>query len=89
MKYSIRFLRQGSVDIEVDEQLTKEQLIEVATQKLESMSDNEIIEAMSDFVNPEINGYFDSAPLVDAIEDSDNDFDIVYSSFAWKAYAGV
>lgn len=89
IKVNIRFLRQGLIKAEVDPSLlTKENLkaLEVACSEImEKLTDDELILAMADFENPSANGYFDEAPYVAAVEDSETT-ELIATSIEWDGF---
>lgn len=89
--YSIRFLKAGQFNIEMDSNLSKKEILELAQQRLYIMADIEIIKAMHDINVPRGSScsVFDADNLVvEAIEDSSNDYDLIYQTNLWKAYSG-
>lgn len=87
-KVRIRFLKSGSVEVERPkglDSMTQQERLEWATQALEGMSDEEIIDAMADYPDPAENGYFDSAPTASAVETVVGE--ILVQTKEWSLYA--
>lgn len=66
MNVNIRFLKAGLVTAEAPsrwDKMSAEERLSWATDMLNKRSDQEIIDAMADFENPGINGYFDADAL--------------------------
>ena len=86
---NIRFLRQGLIKASVPEnfeQMTKKEKLNWANEVIESHTDDEIIQAMSDFENPEKSGFFDSAPLATAIEKTVTEPFSIVSTQTWDKF---
>lgn len=87
---NIRFLKQGLVALTVPIAASVEDIIELGNAQLATMSDQDLVMAMSDCTpsgeNPSI---FDSDSFqVDAIELPDLDYEYSYMSPTWRAYVG-
>jgi len=85
---SIRFLKQGQVNIEIPNDIDSNHFKTIAKEHLDSMSDNDLICAMSDITfegsNP---SRFDADNFqVEAIKDLDNECVCIESSALWKVY---
>jgi hypothetical protein len=73
IKVNIRFLRQGSIEVDAPDNIKKmtAQEIKIWAEKIiEEQSDEELLRALADFRYPKIDGYFDSPPQCSAVEDS-------------------
>ena len=83
---SIRFLKQGLIHIEVPTNTSIEDITELAKSQLDSMSDQDLVMAMSDCTPSGTNpSRFDSDSFqVEAIEDEE--FNLLYATPLWKAY---
>ena len=83
---SIRFLKQGLIHIEVPTNTSIEDITELAKSQLDSMSDQDLVMAMSDYTPSGINpSRFDSDSFqVEAIEDEE--YNLLYATPLWKAY---
>lgn len=90
---AIRFLRPGFVPVykkpEGFHEMTEEQKIAWASEILEKMTDQEIIEAMADFENPQTNGYFDEIDVeaIQAPSQFDSPHENIYASVLWKTFS--
>lgn len=76
MKMHIRFLKQGLVEAEAPPgfaQMNPEQKLDWAQDKLAEQSDDQLHMAMADYLDPKVNGYFDEAPDVCSIQDTDGE----------------
>lgn len=86
---AIRFLRQGLIPVYIKpkgfEEMSDAEKKEWANYILNSKDDKQLFEAMSDFENTDENGYFDSAPCVEAIERENGN--LIVSTTAWDAFA--
>ena len=83
---SIRFLKQGLIHIEVPTNTSVEDITELAKSQLDSMSDQDLVMAMSDYTPSGTNpSRFDSDSFqVEAIEDEE--YNLLYATPLWKAY---
>ena len=89
MKLHVRFLKQGLVEAETPpsfEQMSPEQKLDWAQTMLEKQSDEQLIKAMADFKQPEVNGYFDDAPPACAIQTEDGEE--IAMRQEWQAFWG-
>ncbi len=83
----IRFLQSGFIKLQVPKKFNIEQIQTFAMDTMEKMSDDEIIKATWDYSSPVQGHVYDEAPLIEAIEDVENDFELLYSTPLWEAYA--
>jgi hypothetical protein len=83
---SIRFLKQGIVHIEVPTEVSIEETLELAKAKLDSMSNQDLVRAMSDYTPSGSNpSRFDADSFqVEAVEDEE--YNLLYATPLWKAY---
>ena len=85
---TIRFLKQGLVTIDMPDNLSIDEQIEFAKNHLDTMSDQDLVMAMSDCTpsgnNP---SRFDSDSFqVEALEDPDNNYELLYYTNLWEVY---
>lgn len=87
-KYAIRFLKQGLVEIECSNDLSRDEIIEFGKSIIDSMSDQDLIMAMSDCVPSGANPTrFDADSFqVEAIEDIDNNYELLHATDLWNKY---
>ena len=86
---NIRFLKAGSATIKVADGLTKVMLVKLAQDALDEMSDSQIIESLQDFTYDDMPArtLFDADNLqIDAIEDPEDDYNLLYQTKAWEGY---
>jgi len=89
-KLHIRFLRQGLITLTEEQlpvgfvEMSKEKQNELAFNHLFNLKDYELLNAMADFEYPVKNGYFDSTPDVEALQNEE--FETLYSTVAWNAF---
>jgi hypothetical protein len=83
---SIRFIKQGLVHIEVPAESSIEETLKLAKSKLDSISDRELVIAMSDCTTSDLSqSVFDADSFqVEAIEDEE--YDLLYTTALWEAY---
>jgi hypothetical protein len=83
---SIRFLKQGLIHIEVPIESSTEEVLELAKSQLDSMSDRELVIAMSDYTPSNLSqSVFDADNFqVEAIEDEE--YNLLYATTLWKDY---
>lgn len=85
---SIRFLKQGTINLEVPSNLTINEMVQYAKEHMDKMSDQDLVMAMSDCIpsgnNP---SRFDSDSFeVEAIEDVNNSYRLLYTTRLWEFY---
>jgi len=76
MKLNIRFLKQGLVEAEAPpnfDNMSPEEKLDWAQTVLAEQSDDQLHTAMADYLDPKVNGYFDEAPDVCSIQDTDGE----------------
>ena len=88
MKVNVRFLKQGLVKMNIPDNISIEETKELCKEQLNSMSDQDLLISMSDCVpsgnNP---SRFDDASFnVDAIEEDNEDYTLLYSNELWNQY---
>lgn len=83
---SVRFLKQGHINLNVSSNLSIEEVRQLAKEKLDSMSDQDLVMAMSDCApsGPNPSRFDLDNFTVEAIEDSD--YSLLYSSNLWEEY---
>lgn len=88
---NIRFLKQGLIELSVPTDASIEDIIELGKAKLDTMSDRDLVMAMSDYTPSDLNpSIFDSASFqVEAIELPDSEYEYAYMTDLWKEYAGI
>ena len=88
----IRFLKQGLVKAEVPDNfdsMTPKEKLNWAWERLSCLSDEDLIEALSDYQKPRCSQFFDDSPSAAAIEDATEEnqgADIVHTN-DWHAFA--
>ena len=93
MQYNIRLLKAGLISFDSDVHLTKDNALEVAQNYLDGLSDEDVMESLSDFApkSAKIMGTrFDSDSLeIHCVEDCDSKMDYIdiYSTPLWSEYA--
>jgi hypothetical protein len=65
-------------------EMSKEKQNEWAFNHLFNLKDDELLNAMADFEYPSKDGYFDSTPDVEALQNEE--FETLYSTVAWDAF---
>ena len=90
MKVNIRFLKAGLVTFEVPDGTSLQDIKELGKEKLDSMSDQELVLSMSDCIPCGINpSRFDTDSFqVEAIELPNTELEYDYYTDLWKAYVG-
>jgi hypothetical protein len=83
---SIRFLKQGLVHIEVPTESSIEETLELAKSKLDSMSDQDLVIAMSDCTpsGPNPSRFDADSFQIEAVEDEE--YNLLYATTLWKDY---
>jgi len=85
---TVRFLKQGLVNIEMPSNLSVEEEVRFAKDYLDTLSDQDLVLAMSDCVpsGPNPTRFDADSFQVEALEDTSNDYKVVYSTDLWKEY---
>lgn len=82
-KISIRFLKPGRLTVEIPD---GEDIKKFCENHISKLSDQELIDAMADYYQDSVNNSIFEEPLIEAIEDPENRYSLLYSTKAWKEY---
>ena len=85
---AIRFLKQGMVNIEIPNDVDETHFVQICKEHLDKLSDQDLLIAMSDVVPSGANPTrFDADSFqVEAIEDIDNDYEVISQTKLWEVY---
>ena len=87
-QYNVRFLKAGLSEFEVPDGTPMEDVIKLAKEHLDQLSDQDLCMAMSDCVPSGANPTrFDADSFqVEAIEDPTSDYEYMYTTNLWEVY---
>jgi hypothetical protein len=86
--YAIRFLKQGLIEIEVPDSYFTDDIIAKGKETLDEMSDQDLVMAMRDCIpSGKYPSMFDKGSFqVEAVEDADEEYELIYSTNLWQEY---
>ncbi len=82
-KVNIRYIKSGSIYMNVPDELTGDKLAEYCTDKMEYESHSELKHGLSDF-SESSDDFFDETPIVECI--SDSEYNPLYKTKLWECY---